>query len=120
MNTQTGPVVVSNYESGDDLKFGTRRMKMVEFHKSHLEKIPDELLNHKELQNVSFHSCQFTHVESLTQITGCQKLTELTIKECKLKGFPDVLCELHTLKSMNLSGNSFTEGLPSSLKISET
>ena len=116
MNIQTGPVVVSNYESGDDLKIGTRQIKIVEFDKSHLEKIPDELLNHKEIQNVSFHSCSFFHVRSLTQLTVCRKLTELTIKECKLKAFPDVLCELDTLKSLNLSGNYFAEGLPSSLQ----
>ena len=54
MTTQTGPVVVFNYESGDDLKIGTRQIKMVKFYKFHLEKIPDELLNHKELQTFPF------------------------------------------------------------------
>ena len=116
MGTQTVPVVISNYESGDHLKIGTGQLENIEFHKSQLEKMPAEFLNHKELQNLSFRSCRFAHVENLGQLTSCQKLTGLTIKECKLKEFPDALCELQTLKNLNLSGNYFSEGLPGALE----
>ena len=114
-DTKTEAVVFSNYKSGEDLKIGTKEIKTVEFHKSELDKIPGKILDHKELENMEFNGCKFTLVENLEQLNVCQSLTKLTLKECYLQMFPNFLSEIHTLDSLNMSGNSFKEGLPDSM-----
>ena len=109
-NTKTETVVFTNYKSDEDLSIGTRTIKTAEFHKSELEKIPLELLDHQELENVIFNDCRFTHVENLEQLKVCQNITNLTLKKCNLQTFPEFLSEFHTLDSLNLSGNSFQKG----------
>ena len=107
--------VFTNYKSDGDFKIGTREIKTVEFHKSELETIPAELLDHQELQNMIFSDCRFTHVENLQQLKVYQNLTNLTLKECNFQTFPDFVSEFHRLNSLSMSGNSFQEGLPDSM-----
>ena len=115
-DTKAVTVVFTNYISHEDFKIETREIKTVEFHKSNLDKIPTKILDHQELQNVIFSDCRFTHVENLQQLKVCQNITELTLKECNLQMFPDFLSEFYTLNSLNMSGNSFIEGLPDSIR----
>ena len=114
-DTKTEAVVFTNYKADEDLNIGTRKIKTVEFHKSELKKIPAELLDHQELQNVIFNDCHFTQVENLEQLKVCQDITKLTMKKCNLQMFPAFLSEFHTLVSLNMSGNSFQEGLVDSM-----
>ena len=107
--------VFTNYKSDGDFKIGTREIKTVEFHKSELETIPAELLDHQELQNMIFSDCRFTHVENLQQLKVYQNLTNLTLKGCNFQTFPDFVSEFHRLNSLSMSGNSFQEGLPDSM-----
>ena len=112
---KTEPVVIRNYKSRDNLNIGPREIKTVEFHRSEFEKIPSELLDHTELENVMFNFCRFICMESLEQLKTCQNLTELTLQECNLHTVPDFLSEFHALKSLNMSWNSFEEGLADSM-----
>ena len=109
-DTKTEVEVFTNYKSDGDFKIGTREIKTVEFHKSELETIPAELLDHQELQNMIFSDCRFTHVENLQQLKVYQNLTNLTLKECNFETFPDFLSEFHFLHNLNLSGTSFRKG----------
>ena len=114
-DTKTKTVIFTNYKSNEDLKIGTREIKTVEFHKSKLDKIPAKLLDHQELQNVIFNGCKFTHVDNLEQLKICKNLVKLTLEECNLQTYPDFLSEFDTLDTLNMSGNSFKEGLPDSM-----
>ena len=114
-NTRTAVVVFTNYKSDEDLKIGTKEIKTVVFCKSELDTIPAELLDQKELQNVIFNDCRFTHVEDLDKLKVCQNLTKLSLKKCKLKILPDFLLHFHKLETLDMSGNSFQKGLPNSM-----
>ena len=92
-----------------------REIKVVKFKDSEFKEVPAELLNHQELQRVAFNCCRFSHVTSLEHLKYCRNLTELTLKDCGLETFPDVTSSLHTLKSLNVSRNSFVGGLPNSM-----
>ena len=114
---RTATVIILDYKPEDDLKLRDREIKTVVFEYSVFNEVPAELLNHPELQSVAFNSCSFIdlHVTSLEQLKYCRNLTELTWRWCGLETFPDSMSSLQTLKSLNVSGNSFVGGLPNSI-----
>ena len=106
-DTTTEPLIFTNYKSGEDLEIGTKEIKTVEFHRSELDKIPSELLDHEELENVIFNDCRFTNVQNLEKLKVFQNIVKLTLKNCNLQTIPHFP---HFLHSLNLSGNSFEKG----------
>ena len=91
-------------------------MRSLEVHNSELEYISEELLSHQDLQHMPFSRCRFTNVANLKQLKSYKNLVRLTLENCNLEFFPDVLSQLYILESLDVSGHCYVTSLPNSVQ----
>ena len=113
------PFVCCGYESGSPWtnvpkKMMDEHLKRVQMEYYMLRELPNELLEHPEIENIVFDHCTFIGNEALQSLVEFKSLGHLRVSACGLQKVPGVISKLVSLRHLDLGGNCINT-LPRSL-----